>query len=152
MIHCVRQIDFVCLLFRFYVRSGFSWFGSRYRFLARDSNSLLWCFFWSLSCFSSAEWEEFRNKFLQNEFSEWFAGERESRGSGWVYLSGALKVQFELWLTLKTSVGKIEGFWFENDYMTYYRHLFLKFHHCVGVIDDFSCFDLATVFGLENYQ
>lgn len=105
-----------------------------------------------LSCFSSAEWEEFRNKFLQNEFSEWFAGERESRGSGWVYLSGALKVQFELWLTLKTSVGKTEGFWFEKDYMTYYRYLFLKFHHCVGVIHDFSCFDLATVFGFENYQ
>lgn len=102
-----------------------------------------------LSCLSSAGREEFRNKFLQNDFCECecFAGER---GSGLVYLSGALKVQLELWLTLKTSVGKMKGFWFEKDHMTHYRYLFLKFHHCIGVIYNFSSFDLATVFGLEN--
>lgn len=37
----------------------------------------------------------FRNKFIQNEFSEYFPGERENGRSGWVYLSGALEVQFK---------------------------------------------------------
>lgn len=58
---------------------------------------------------------------------------------------------WELWLTLKTSVGKMEGFWFEKDHMTYCRYLFPQFHYCFGAIHD-SCFDLTPVFGLERYQ
>lgn len=46
----------------------------------------------------------------------------------------------------------MEGFWFEKDHMAYYRYLFPQFHHWFGAIHDFSCFDLATVFGLEKSQ